>query len=195
MDNLARKFISPEEYLELERNSLEKHEYYQGEIFAMAGAKENHNLIVSNLIGLFYMKFKLTPCVVYPSDMRVSIDSKRHYTYPDVSLICGERKFLDKNNDTLLNPSVIIEVLSESTENYDRSKKFESYRKIASLQEYVLVASDRKKIEIFTKSNDGRWYLSESGPSETIEISSVNVQLSLNEVYDKIVFPDSEPEE
>ncbi len=192
MDNLARKFISPEEYLELERNSLEKHEYFQGEVFAMAGAKENHNIIVSNLIGLLYIKLRSTPCIIYPSDMRVSIDSKNHYTYPDVSLICGERKFLDKNNDTLLNPSVIIEVLSESTENYDRGKKFESYRKIPSLQEYILVASDRKKIEIFTKSNEGRWYLSESGPSNTIEISSINVQLSLDDIYERVNFSQAE---
>ena len=188
MENLARKLMTAAEYLEMERNSDVKHEFYRGEIFAMAGAKERHNLIVSNLIGIFYNKFKNQPCVVYPSDMRVEIDESHHYAYPDVILVCGERKFLDKKNDTLLNPNVIIEVLSESTENYDRSKKFEAYRTIPSFQEYVLVSSDRKKIEVFTKSPEGRWYLSESGPSDKVAISAVSTELSLSEVYDKVVF-------
>lgn len=188
MENLARKLMTAAEYLEMERNSTVKHEFYRGEIFAMAGAKERHNLIVSNLIGIFYNKFKSKPCVVYPSDMRVEIDENNHYTYPDVVLVCGERKFSDSKNDTLLNPNVIFEVLSESTESYDRSKKFEAYRTIPSLQEYVLVSSDRKKIEVFTKSAEGRWYLSESGPSDTVEISAVNTELSLSEVYDKVIF-------
>ncbi len=188
MENLARKLMTAAEYLEMERNSSVKHEFYRGEIFAMAGAKERHNLIVSNLIIAFGIRFKNQPCVVYPSDMRVEIDENHHYTYPDVVLVCGERKFSDSKNDTLLNPNVIFEVLSESTESYDRSKKFEAYRTIPSLQEYVLVSSDRKKIEVFTKSPEGRWYLSESGLSDTVEISAVNTELLLSEVYDKIVF-------
>lgn len=180
--------MNAEEYLEMERNSSVKHEFYKGEIFAMAGAKERHNLIVSNLIIAFGTRFKNQPCFVYPSDMRVAIDKNDHYTYPDVILVCGERKFLDNKNDTLLNPNVIIEVLSESTENYDRGKKFEAYRTIPSLQEYMLVSSDRKKIEVFSKSPDGRWYLFESDPSESVEITSLKTNISLSEVYDKIEF-------
>lgn len=110
------------EYLDMERNSPEKHEFYFGEIYAMAGAKENHNLIAGNLISLIHIQFKGRPCCVYPSDLRVVVDEYSHYVYPDSVLVCGERKFLDKSNDSLLNPSAVIEVLSDSTETYDRGK-------------------------------------------------------------------------
>lgn len=186
MGNAAKQLITALEYLDFERKSKEKHEYYNGEIYAIAGAKERHNLLVSNLIAAIHQKFKNKPCVVYPSDMRVVIDEYRHYTYPDVVLVCGERKFLDKTDDSLLNPSAIIEVLSDSTENYDRGKKFEAYRNITSLREYMLVSSERKKIELFTKTSEGKWLLSESGKEDTITIPTLELELSLSDIYDKV---------
>ncbi len=188
MGNAAKKLMTATEYLEFERNSFEKHEFYNGEMYAMAGAKERHNLIVSNLIISIGTEFKNKPCVVYPSDMRVVIDEYRHYTYPDVTLVCGERKFLDNKNDCLLNPNVIVEVLSESTEKYDRGKKFEAYRNIASLKEYMLVSSEDKKIELFTKNNEGKWFLSENGVEDTIIIPTIDLTLALSDVYDKVEF-------
>jgi|JI10StandDraft_1071094.scaffolds.fasta_scaffold527775_1 Uma2 family endonuclease len=188
MGNAAKKLMTAIEYLEFERNSLEKHEFYNGEIYAMAGAKERHNLIVSNLIISIGSKFKNKPCVVYPSDMRVVIDEYNHYTYPDVTLVCGERKFLDNKNDCLLNPNVIIEVLSDSTEKYDRGKKFEAYRNLISLREYMLVSSEHKKIELFTKTTEGKWLLSENGIEDTIIIPTLDLTLLLSDVYDKVEF-------
>lgn len=176
------------EYLDMERISPEKHEFYFGEIFAMAGAREKHNLIVSNLISLIHLQFKGRPCYVYPSDMRVVIDEYNHYVYPDLVIVCGERIFLDKSNDSLLNPSAVIEVLSDSTETYDRGKKFESYRNISSLQEYMLVSSERMKIELFSKSPEGKWVLSESGKEASVKISSLQLDVSVSDVYDKISF-------
>jgi Uma2 family endonuclease len=186
MENLAYKKITVADYLEMERNSVEKHEYYEGEIFAMAGAKKNHNLIVSNLIATFHGQFRGRPCSVFPPDMKVAIDKYNHYTYPDVSIVCGESKFVNDSEDSLVNPKVIIEVLSESTEKYDRGKKFQSYRNISSLQEYVLVSTEYKKIEIFTKSKEDQWVLSESGESGTIKLNSIDCVLSLDDVYDKV---------
>ena len=188
MGSAAKKFMTASEYLEFERNSLEKHEFYNGEIYAMAGAKERHNLIVSYLIINIGTKFKNKHCVVYPSDMRVVIDEYNHYTYPDVTLVCGERKFLDNKNDCLLNPNVIIEVLSDSTEKYDRGKKFEAYRNLISLREYMLVSSEHKKIELFTKTTEGKWLLSENGIEDTIIIPTLDLTLLLSDVYDKVEF-------
>lgn len=187
MGSAAKKLMTAIEYLEFERNSLEKHEFYNGEIYAMAGAKERHNLIVSNLIINIGTKFKNKPCVVYPSDMRVVIDEYNHYTYPDVSLVCGEREFLDNKNDCLLNPNVIIEVLSDSTEKYDRGKKFEDYRNLISLREYMLVSSEHKKIELFTKTTDGKWLFSENTLEGNI-IPTLDLTLLLSDIYDKVEF-------
>lgn len=187
MGSAAKKLMTAVEYLEFERNSFEKHEFYSGEIYAMAGAKERHNLIVSNLIATIGIQIKNKPYVVYPSDMRVVIDEYNHYTYPDVTLVCGERKFLDIKNDSLLNPNVIIEVLSDSTEKYDRGKKFEAYRNIISLREYMLVSSEHKKIELFTKTTDGKWLFSENTLDEII-IPMLDLTLLLSDVYDKVEF-------
>jgi Uma2 family endonuclease len=188
MGNAAKKLMTAEEYLDFERESFEKHEFYNGEIYAMAGAKERHNLIVSNLIATIGIQIKNKPYVVYPSDMRVVIDEYNHYTYPDVTLVCGERKFLDNKNDCLLNPNVIIEVLSDSTEKYDRGKKFEAYRNLISLREYMLVSSEHKKIELFTKTTEGKWLLSENGIEDTIIIPTLDLTLLLSDVYDKVEF-------
>jgi Uma2 family endonuclease len=186
MDNLARKKLTVEEYLEMENSSAEKHEYYQGEIFSMAGAKKNHNLIVSNLIAAFHSQFKGSSCLVYPSDMRVVTDKYHHYTYPDLSLVCEKSVFLDDSENTLVNPKVIIEVLSDSTEKYDRGKKFQLYRNIVSLQEYMLVSSEYKQVEIFSKINDNQWILSDPTSGGELELVSVNCRLSLDDIYEKV---------
>ncbi len=180
-------YLTEEEYLEFERNSDIRHEYFDGEIFAMSGGSEAHNLIVANVVITLGNQLKKKPCRVYPSDMRLKIDKTRLYTYPDVMIVCGERKFDDQYKDMLLNPDVIIEVLSDSTENYDRGKKFEHYQKIESLKEYVLIHQNIRKIERFLKTEHCRWIWDETD-DEHIEITleSVGCTLNIDDVYDKI---------
>jgi Uma2 family endonuclease len=184
-------YISEEDYLEFERNSETKHEYFDGEIFAMSGASRSHNLIVANVVITLGTQLKKKPCRVYPSDMRLRIDETRLYTYPDVMIVCGQDKFDDHYKDMLLNPDVIIEVLSDSTENYDRIKKFQNYRKIKSLKEYVLISQNALKIEKYIRSGHG-WLFSETGDTDSeMILESVGCSLNIDEVYDK-VFSESE---
>ncbi|HRG48514.1 MAG TPA: Uma2 family endonuclease [Leptospiraceae bacterium] len=138
MDTIERKIFTESEYLELERNADFKSEYYNGEIFAMAGASLIHNEIVANLISIFNQFLKDKPCDVYPSDLRLRVEKSGLYTYPDITIVCGKAELLDNQFDTLKNPTVLIEVLSDSTEKYDRGQKFSFYRKIPSLKEYSL---------------------------------------------------------
>ena len=180
-------YITEEEYLEFERNSEIKHEYYDGEIFATSGASEAHNLIVANLIAILGLHLKKKPCRVYPSYMRLKIEKTKVYAYPDVMIVCGHDKFADNKEDMLLNPDVIVEVLSDSTENYDRGKKFEHYRKIGSLKEYVLISQNTRKIERFLKTEHLRWISDETDEEHTeIILESVGCALNLDEVYDKV---------
>jgi Uma2 family endonuclease len=182
-------YVSPEEYLSLEREAEVKSEYFRGEMFLMAGASEAHNLIVANLIAELRAQFKNRPCKVYPGDMRVKIPATGLYTYPDVTAICGEPEFEDDHRDTLLNPTVIIEVLSDSTEAYDRGKKFEHYRRIASLSDYLLVAQDRPDVEHYLRHEDKTWLFSANVKIDgAVEIVSVQCRLELTEIYDKVQF-------
>jgi Uma2 family endonuclease len=177
------------EYLAFERASEMKHEYYNGEIFAMVGASESHNLISVNLIRMISTKLRGKGCKVYPSDMKVKIESTRLYTYPDLSVMCGEAQFADGEFDTLLNPAVIIEILSPSTERYDRGKKFQHYREIPSLQEYVLVAQDNPRIERYLRQENGKWELTDAiGIEATIDLTSIDCVLELAEVYEQVTF-------
>jgi len=179
--------ITEEEYLEQERASEVKHDFYQGEIFAMAGASERHNLIVSNVIGELRTQLKNTPCRVYPGDMRLNISETGLNTYPDAMVICGKREFTDEQRDTVLNPDVIIEVLSDSTESYDRGLKFENYRKLSSLKEYVMISQNKPKIERYYKDVNGNWVLYESDEANpAITIDSIDCRLTHSEVYDKV---------
>ncbi|MFB9295371.1 Uma2 family endonuclease [Persicitalea jodogahamensis] len=175
---------SPEEYLQLERAAEYKSEYYRGEIFAMAGASRNHNRIVGNLNGLFYNFLLAKPCNFYPSDMRVHVPANGLYTYPDLLVACGQEEYLDDETDTLLNPKIIIEVLSKSTGSYDRGDKFEMYRSIPTLMEYVLVDSRRVKAEVWRKE-EGTWLLAiETNDLESnLELKSIDFTLSLHDVY------------
>lgn len=185
MENSARKLYTEKEYLELERKAEFKSEYFAGEIFMMAGSKERHNIIIWNILSGLHLAFKNKPCKAYPSDMRVRVAENGLYTYPDISIVCDKAEFLDENTDTLLNPIVLVEVISESTESYDRGKKFEFYRKIPSLREYVLVSTSHKKIEKF-KRDQTNWILTESEEGKPFTIESIQCLLNLEDVYDKV---------
>ena len=187
MSSQANKQYTPEEYLALERQAECKSEYYAGEIFAMAGASRWHNLIVANVIGELRSQLKGRPCTTYPSDMRLQISPTGLYTYPDVTVVCGDARFEDTQQDTLLNPTLIVEVLSESTEAYDRGGKFAHYRKLASLMEYVLITQTKPHVEHYVRQPDNRWLLAEADSlHHTLHLPSIDCHLSLAEVYDKV---------
>jgi Uma2 family endonuclease len=172
-----------EEYLALERSTQQKHEYLGGEVFAMGGASEAHNVIVGNVLGELRQQLRGKPCRVYPSDLRVKVSPTGLYTYPDVIVVCGTSE-LEQPGDTLLNPNLIVEVLSESSEAYDRGKKFEQYRSLASLTDYLLVAQDKPLVEHFSRQAEGRWLLSAANRlTDSIEIASIGCSLALAEVY------------
>jgi Uma2 family endonuclease len=185
-------YLRPEEYLALERESEFKSEYLDGEIIAMTGASRQHNLISLNVGSELRQQLRGSPCEVYAGDMRVRVASARLYTYPDVVVACGEPRFEDEHVDTLLNPSLIVEVLSPSTELYDRGKKFRLYRTIDSLSEYLLVAQDECRVEQYARQKDGRWLLADyRSPDDSVELSSVGCRLALREVYEKVALPNS----
>jgi Uma2 family endonuclease len=187
MSTQPKTFLTPEQYLEIERKAGYKSEYFQGEMFAMAGAGDAHNLIVANLIGEFRQQLRARPCRVYPSEMRVRVSATGLYTYPDVVVVCGDRQFLDDRRDTLLNPVLIVEVLSPSTEAYDRGRKFEQYQSIETLQEYLLVASDRIHADLYTRQTDGSWVRrSAGGPEDALQLPAIGCRLVLADLYEKV---------
>lgn len=181
---------TPDEYLAFERNSEIKHELWNGELFAMAGATEAHNLIVTNAVSELRTQLKSRPCKVYSNDMRTRIAPKKAYTYPDVIVVCGTPQFEDDRRDTLLNPTVIVEVLSPSTEAHDRGLKFESYRAIPSLQEYLLISQTKPLIERYVRQEQTRFrtFDEAAGSDAVIELTAIACRLALAEVYDKIEF-------
>jgi len=189
--------LSPQEYLKTERQSNTKHEYLRGTLFAMAGASRWHNLVVANIIGELRNQLKNTSCELYPGDMRVRIQETDLYTYPDAVVVCDPPRFEDMAGDTLLNPTVIIEVLSPSTEGYDRGAKFAHYRRIKSLQQYVLITPDAPRIEWYTRHKESRfWYLQEvEGLEAEMVLESIACRLHLAEVFDKVEFDETERRE
>src|SRR5947209_59661 len=171
MASLPKPRFTPQEYLAREREAKYKSEYLYGDIVAMAGASEQHNLITTNIVRELSLQFKGRPCRAYASDMRVKVSDSGLYTYPDVAAVCGEARFEDVKRDTLLNPTVIVEVLSESTEAYDRGDKFALYRGLETLTDYLLVAQDTVRVEHFVRQPEGRWLLSEkTALPETVHI-------------------------
>jgi Uma2 family endonuclease len=152
----ALQRLTEAEYLEIERTAEWKSEFFNGEMFAMAGATPEHVLIAGNVAAELRLQLRGRPCRVYPVDLRVKVSDTGLYTYPDVVVVCGEPRFDELRGDTLLNPTLIVEVLSSSTEAYDRGDKFAHYRRLDSLQEYVLVAQDRCRIERFLRQKEGR---------------------------------------
>jgi Uma2 family endonuclease len=182
-----RTFLTPEQYLEIERQAEFKSEYFNGEMFAMAGAKEAHNLLTMNVGFALHAPLRSRPCRIYANDMRVRVSATGLYTYPDVIAVCGERHFLDDQRDTLLNPSLIVEVLSPTTEAYDRGRKFEHYKVIESLTEYLLISSDRVHVDLFRRQPDGDWLLRSAGRIEDVlDLQSVGCRLSLVDLYEQV---------
>ena len=175
--------MSESEYLEFEKHSEVKHEFYQGEIFALAGATRNHNVITSNIVQSLGDEIP-EDCIALASDMRVKIEATGLYTYPDVVVVCGEEEYDDEAQTTLLNPILVMEVLSESTEAYDRGQKFEMYRTIPSLQEIVYVAQDRRSMDLFRREDD-RWVLYDPVDGR-ITVESVGATLAMNDVYARV---------
>lgn len=187
MASHPKTFYTPEEYLALERSAESKHEYFNGEIFAMSGASKWHVLIVTNLVVELGSQLKGGPCQVYSTDLRVRVAPTGLYTYPDVIVLCDEPRFSDEQEDTLLNPALIIEVLSESTKDYDRGGKFEQYRTIDSFVEYLLIAQDRSHVEHHTRQLDASWILQETNNLEdTIHLKSVRCSLRMADIYFRI---------
>jgi Uma2 family endonuclease len=189
MSTQAVPYLSSAEYLVIERRSETKHEFYRGEMFAMAGATREHNLITMNIAVSLGNQLRDRPCETYASDMRVKVEYTGLYTYPDIVVTCDKPRFEDEHDDTLLNPQLIVEVLSDSTENYARGKKFELYRGIESLKDYVLVAQNEPHVEVYSRDESGRWFLTEAkGLDSTIELPAIACELKLAEVYARIEF-------
>jgi Uma2 family endonuclease len=184
--------FSVEEYLRLEAEAAEKHEYRDGEIVAMAGGSPEHSLIIANLIGEVRNRLKGSPCRVYDSNLRIRIPRSTLYTYPDLSIICGEPQFdpEDRKRTTILNPRVLVEVLSEGTEAYDRGDKFRRYLQIESLQEYVLLSQSSPFATSYLRRGDGSWlFTPATGLGAVIKLQSVEIELPLAEAYAGITFP------
>ncbi|MBI5670075.1 MAG: Uma2 family endonuclease [Chloroflexi bacterium] len=183
--------MTPEEYLAFERASNTKHEYINGEVVAMTGASRNHNRIAGSAYAALYAQLRNRPCDIFPSDMRVKTGDGE-YTYPDISIVCGDARFEDDVIDTLLNPTVIIEVLSPSTAMYDRGTKFHHYRTIESLQEYVMIAQDSIHIEHYVRQGE-HWLLTDiDHPDTVVALPSIDCTLAVSDVYEKVTFTPEE---
>jgi Uma2 family endonuclease len=183
---------TPEEYLRREQDSLDKHEYYHGEVFAMAGGSPEHSRVIANVIRRLGNKLDGTPCGVFDRNLRVRIPRTILYTYPDVSVVCGPLQFdpLDVRRQTVLNPTLLVEVLSPGTEAWDRGGKFENYQRIDSLREYVLVASETARVETYLRQADGRWlYAAVAGLDAQARLESLGIDLSLADAYAGVTFP------
>lgn len=179
----ARTYLTSEEYITAERKATLKSEYLSGEIVAMSGASLKHNLITMNTANGLYNQLPDQGCMVFSSDMRVGIDSGNSYLYPDVSVVCDQPQFEDDILDTLLNPIIIIEVLSQSTKEYDRGEKAERYKKLESLREYILISQDRIHVEHYTLK-EGIWLVNELNLlNDTLTLTSVNAELPLQHLY------------
>lgn len=189
MSTKQKPLISPQEYLALEREAEYKSEYYAGEVFALAGASLRHNLIAGNVLAALHCQLKGGACQVYPSDLRVKVPQIPYYTYPDVTLVCGKPQLEDEHWDNLLNPIMIFEILYRSTERYDRTSKFESYRRIETLREYVLIAQDSYRVEHYRKQQDGSWIFSETAAAVGIlKLATIDCELGLSDIYARVEF-------
>jgi Uma2 family endonuclease len=177
-------FISPEEYLAMERASSEKHEYFDGYVVAMSGAGKDHTFIASNLILEIGHFLKGKKCRISNSDLRVSTPDRDAYVYPDATIVCGEFKFEDDKFDTLLNPSVVFEILSPSTKRNDLGYKLLYYKNTPSLQQYVMIDSKTRHIRSETKQPDGAWRFEDiNNPAAILNIPTINFSISLDDIY------------
>ena len=187
MATVTKTRVTPAEYLEMERRSEFKHEYRDGEIIETARSSREHNLIVTNMIGLLGNALFDKDYEIYAADMRVKVSETEFYTYPDVVVVKGEPQLEDEHFDTLLNPTAVFEVLSPSTESYDRGQKFAHFRALKSLVDYLLIAQDRQRIERFTRQTDGQWLFQDySEMDSVVDLPSMECQLKLSDVYRKV---------
>lgn len=177
-----RSAMSYAAYLEAERGAETRHEYLRGEVYAMAGGSPEHARLAAAVSGELRAALRGKPCAVFSSDLRVRIEETDRTTYPDVTVVCGERRASAVDPDALTNPTLIVEILSDSTEGDDRGEKFAHYRRIASLQEYVLVSQRARRVEVFRRTAEG-WTLHEAGPSERLRLASIEATLSVDDLY------------
>lgn len=184
-----QKYYTPEEYLALEEAADYRSEYYQGEILARSSSSVNHNRIAGNLMIALERAFENKPCEAFITDMRLLVKKNGLYTYPDVMAVCGQLEFAEGRDDTLTNPVVIVEVLSKSTQDYDRGGKFTLYRAIETFQDYVLIDQHSVHVEYFHKLDDGRWILQEfTSSDDVLTITSIDFEISLQQIYQKVTW-------
>lgn len=186
MADAAERLWSPQEYLSWERQQPTKHEYIDGAIVAMAGASIEHNTIVANILGELRSALRNKACRVLASDMRVKIPATHRYRYPDASIACDPIAYEDSAGDTLLNPTVLVEVLSESTELEDRTDKFRDYRSIPSFREYLLVAQDEPRVEHYIRQESALWTYRDAAAGDVLTLASCGVDLRVEELYLKV---------
>jgi Uma2 family endonuclease len=192
MQNTAQKVhrYTPEEYLALDRASETKHEYFDGEILAMSGASLNHGVITGNMVGELRTLLRGKSCRIVPNDLRVHIPSTNTYTYTDVVVVCGTPQLTEAKQDTLINPTLIVEVLSPSTERLDRGVKFNKYQQIPTLREYVLVSQEQPFVEVYTHQKGNLWlYASYNGLDAEVSLLSMDGILLTSEIYLNVDFP------
>lgn len=184
--------LSEMDYLVIERAAAFKSEFFDGEMFAMAGGSPTHSLIATNLARVLGNRLGNRGCLTFNSDLRVKVEDSGLYTYPDVSVVCGELRFADDAQDTLTNPTLLAEVLSDATEAYDRGEKFGHYRRIASLQAYLLVSQRQPRVELFLRGEAGQWLLNEAdGMDAAITIPPLSISLPLGEIFGSVKFPEA----
>jgi Uma2 family endonuclease len=185
----AEARLTPQQYLEIERSAETKSEFFDGEMFAMSGGSRKHSLIAMNMGSALNQHLAGQPCEVYGSDLRVKSEATGLYTYPDVTVACGDLRFEDEREDTLLSPTIVVEVLSPSTELYDRGFKFQHYQQIESLREYVLVSQKRPRVEHFQRQPDGRWLFTVTqGLDEVLALPALGCELALRVIYQHVHF-------
>ena len=186
----AQTYLTPAEYIDVERKAVTKSEYLSGQIVAMSGASNAHNIITMNTANQLYNQLFDRDCLVYASDMRVRVHAPVSYFYPDIIVVCGEPRFEDDVFDTLLNPTVVVEVLSPSTAAYDRREKFTRYQQIASLKEYILISQNRIHLEHYLQE-ENQWRATEFQKLEdVVPVTSIECELLLGHVYRRVTFSD-----
>lgn len=190
MSAAPKKRLTPAEYLALERAAEFKSEYFNGEMFAMAGASRHHNRVKENLVGELYSRLRGGPCQTFSSDQRVLVPATGLYTYPDIVILCGRGEYDPADEDTLTNPTALIEISSPSTEKYDRGAKFRNYQRLDSLKEYLIVAQDEALVERFVRQADGSWALvAFEGLEATLAMTTVPVQIPMADIYSGVEWP------
>ncbi len=192
MSALPKRIFTQEEYAMLEEKAPYKSQYVAGEIYAMAGVEPAHNRISENLSGMFYVRFRGRPCETFASDVKVRAKVEDLWTYPDYSVLCGTPSYdTSTKPSSLLNPQVIFEVLSPSTEDFDRGDKFERYKRIESLTDYVLVAAEKMRVEHYVRQTNGGWLYHEYHEApDLLKLASVEAELPLAEIYERVTFPE-----